>query len=297
MKIKHLVITRFNLKIWDKDKSNNITLGDDWLEQRFLLFEQFCFPSLLSQTDKKFLWICLFDSKTPTKYLQKIQNFQSILPQLKPIFISELEAVDNYKSITRSTILNEFYPNEDNVFITTRIDNDDSIHVDYIKKINQIAESTNYQDQYCVFEYGYQYFVLTNLLTRIKYPNNHFTSRIEKGIKEKNNIKTVFAIKHSHLRKKSVTESVYVHKIIDKKNPFWIEVIHERNVANDLFLSFRIKDIVNFFQTRAEIRNRTLSEFGLSISISKGNQIKKYATYYLPEVFKKIIRQIIRAIK
>ena len=61
MKIKHIVITRFNLKIWQKDKSNKTTLGEDWMEERFNLFERFCFPSLMHQSDKNFRWLCLFD--------------------------------------------------------------------------------------------------------------------------------------------------------------------------------------------------------------------------------------------
>jgi hypothetical protein len=297
MGIKHLIITRFNLNIWGRDKLNNITLGEDWLEQRFCLFEQYCLPSVLSQSDKNFMWLCFFDAETPTKYLQKINTYHNSIPELKSVFLTESEGFDNYNSIIKKTILNEFNSAKNDISITTRLDNDDSIHIDFVKRLNQIAVSTKYKDQFCVFEYGYQYFATSNFITRIKYPNNHFTSRIEKELTDINDIKTVLAIKHSHLRKKNITENFYVNKIIDKRNPFWIEVIHERNVANDLFLSFRIKDISNFILTKIELKNRKLSEFGLDIYISKKNQAKKYFTFYLPELFKKVKRKLIQSLK
>lgn len=293
MKIKHIVITRFNLKIWQKDKSNRATLGEDWMEERFNLFERFCFPSLMHQSDKNFRWLCLFDSETPEKYKERVKQYQSLCPQFCPVFFHETEAHDNYKSITHQRILSEFDPSCD-AFITSRLDNDDALHGDYIATINQLAKNTERTDQYCVFIYGYQYFERKNLLTRIKYPNNHFTARIEKGLTDPASIKTVFEIKHSHLRKKGIANNVYVNKISDRKRPFWIEVIHERNVANDLFLAFRIKDLIYFFQTKPEMKTRTLSEFGLDVSIEKWHQIVAFQSFYMLEVCSKILHKLVK---
>ncbi len=64
-KFKHFVITLFNLKLWTQDKNNVSTRTDEWLEKRFELFENYCLPSLKAQTNKNFVWLCLFDQFTP----------------------------------------------------------------------------------------------------------------------------------------------------------------------------------------------------------------------------------------
>ena len=57
MTFKHYIITRFNLsQRWDKDSLGNKVLDDNWLKNRFQLFENYCFPSLKSQTNKNFEW-------------------------------------------------------------------------------------------------------------------------------------------------------------------------------------------------------------------------------------------------
>ena len=52
------IITRFNLKLYAKDKENNPGLTSEWLSDRFVLFEQYCLPSIIKQTRQCFYWIC-----------------------------------------------------------------------------------------------------------------------------------------------------------------------------------------------------------------------------------------------
>lgn len=63
--IRHFILTRFNLRLWTKDKKQQPTRTSEWLEKRFQLFETFCLPSIKSQSVKNFKWIVLFDESTP----------------------------------------------------------------------------------------------------------------------------------------------------------------------------------------------------------------------------------------
>lgn len=78
----HFLLTRFNLLLWRKDKEGNIVRSKAWLEHRFMLFEQYCLPSIANQTCKEFEWIVLFDSKTPDNFKEMIRELQANCPQL-----------------------------------------------------------------------------------------------------------------------------------------------------------------------------------------------------------------------
>ena len=52
-----------------KDKNGNIVNDLNWLKHRYYLFETFCFPSILSQTNKNFKWLVFFDKDTPSEYV------------------------------------------------------------------------------------------------------------------------------------------------------------------------------------------------------------------------------------
>lgn len=55
LKKSSFIITRFNLKLFSKDKNNKTTLTDQWLKERFELFETYCFPSVEGQVCKHFI--------------------------------------------------------------------------------------------------------------------------------------------------------------------------------------------------------------------------------------------------
>ena len=56
---KHYLITRFNLRAdnWDVTKNNEQLLTDEWMDNRMWLFENFCFPSVIGQTNQNFEWL------------------------------------------------------------------------------------------------------------------------------------------------------------------------------------------------------------------------------------------------
>ena len=63
MNYKHIILTRFNLQY---DLLSDIHIQDNWLEERFRLFEQYCFPSIIAQTNQQFDWVILLSEYPPT---------------------------------------------------------------------------------------------------------------------------------------------------------------------------------------------------------------------------------------
>ena len=74
----HFILTRFNIRLWTRDKRNHETRTESWPSERFDLFEKFCLPSVKKQSCGEFLWIVLFDEKTPTSYLQRLKVVKRI---------------------------------------------------------------------------------------------------------------------------------------------------------------------------------------------------------------------------
>ena len=63
---EHLIITRFNLNLYARDKHDAPTRTERWLAHRFEVFERYCLPSVAAQTNPNFRWLCLFDAAAVT---------------------------------------------------------------------------------------------------------------------------------------------------------------------------------------------------------------------------------------
>lgn len=62
---EHLIITRFNLNLYARDKHDAPTRTERWLEHRFEIFERYCLPSVAAQTNPNFRWLCLSTRRRP----------------------------------------------------------------------------------------------------------------------------------------------------------------------------------------------------------------------------------------
>jgi len=247
IKFKHFIITQFNLRLWNKDKLNRPTYTDEWLEKRFILFEKNCLPSFINQINKNFIWICLFDERTPEKYLDKIDTYKKEMPQLQTYFLNKEETAD-WLGYTKNRI-GTFLSEEDEYIVTTNVDNDDAIHCSMIQKIRDMINE-NPQEILYSFNLGYQYFSKPGVILKMKYPHNHFLTLTEKNTPAFNTIK---ACGHAKARK--------IYKTLDiKGEPYWIEFVHDNNVNNDLRITSRIKYYPVF-------RTISLDDFGIDLSI------------------------------
>lgn len=222
-KYKHFIITRFNiranygctLKNTNNNPMNRI-LDEDYLEERFKIFEKYTLPSMKQQTNQKFTWLILFHKNTPNVFKERIQ-------QLK----EEYDFTDLYFGDDEKFIFSEYCNRQkENIehFITTRIDNDDMFSNDYIDKIQEYANN-NFHECILSFSKGMKYDLKSKKKYEYERKDNHFLSML--GTREE------CILQYNHAKIFSSGKEVIM---LDSNKPMWTEIIHESNVIN------RIKD-------------------------------------------------------
>ena len=89
-KIKHLLLTRFNIHIEAFDK--NYTggewpgVGQTYLHQRIELFKKICIPSVVAQSTD-FVWLVFFSNQTPRRFKEEIDRIAEQHSIFHPIYI------------------------------------------------------------------------------------------------------------------------------------------------------------------------------------------------------------------
>lgn len=252
--IKQFAITFFNLKLWKEDKAHNSTRTDEWLGDRFSLFEKYCLPSMIQQTLKDFTWLCLFDKDTPEKYLKRIEEYKKYSSQFAPVFLSEEQANDKEHSM--HSVVQQYLAGDEKYIITTNIDNDDAIRSNMLQVIRESAESQikkSPESAYGLYNclYGLQYFTHNNMIVKMMYPHNHFQSLCERP----DDFKTIKGFPHTSVRKMFVN-----HDIKRGGQPFWLEIVHDHNVNNGYRVDMRLRNIPMF-------KSVNLKDFGAEIKI------------------------------
>lgn len=220
--MKHFLVTRFNLRHeeWKTDKKGSVVLTDKWLDERFELFFNYCLPSVINQKNQNFTWIVLFDSKTPSQYKSVIDKISADYKNFRALFIDDMKLVQFSLKQFISKVLND----KDDFIITTRLDNDDSIHYNFIETIQKLAIKK--ADTVIDLRRGYQLNVSNNYFEYRKYYNsfNPFISVIESTA----SFNTIHCGK-TH-RQWMNSRSIIVYD----ETPLWIEVIHNRNKYNSV---------------------------------------------------------------
>lgn len=272
MNALHFILTRFNIKIFKADKTGKSVQTKEWLDKRFELFEKYCLPSVMNQSDKNFCWVILFDKDTPIEYKERISNYSQLI---RPLYLSEEEASDYVgyyrKAVTR--LVQESVGNEVVKILTTYLDNDDMLHKDYINYVQQKSQSITAETVFS-FDYGLQYFTELNFATLIKYSNNHFLTLCEffngEGL-----AKTVQYYRHYYIE--TYKDLIVEHDRVNKG--MWVEVVHADNIDNDVkmtldYKKYNLSDSYNIF--------------GVNLHDSS---ILKYIISFYPRFLKQIIRR------
>lgn len=153
MRFQHFLLTRFNVGLYSGAESAELTDRsgeqpskdpDGWMDHRLKLFEKYCIPSVKNQSNKKFNWLVVFDEKTPSRFKNRIERYSDdcgLVPLYSggtcPTFaMNGLECRERVlKYITNELNENTQY------IITTRIDNDDAIHSEFIRSVQECVPS------------------------------------------------------------------------------------------------------------------------------------------------------------
>ena len=214
----HFLITRFNLKNpgWDVTKNNETLLDENWMDERLELFSNYCYPSVINQSNKNFKWLLFFDNSTSEKYRNKIDQILNNHPLIIPFYI---DGMPNFQTAILNYIAKN--ANDKDYLITSRIDNDDCIHKDFI---NEIQKQFNKQDFLAIDNInGYTMQVEPCfILGKKEHIFNPFISLIERNFEPK----TVWYYVHNMWKK----EPRLIH-LSEKR--LWLSIIHGKNKVNE----------------------------------------------------------------
>ena len=113
-------------------KNKNIksfSFNEKRLHEKFLRFKLITYPSIIQQTSKHYTWLIYSSSSLPEKYKQQLLAMKN--PRIKIIF------VDNFKEME-----DDIQTHLKGEFSTTRLDDDDGIHPDFLKQIAKYKDKT-----------------------------------------------------------------------------------------------------------------------------------------------------------
>lgn len=250
----HFLITRFNLPLYDSDKHNVPTRTDEWLDDRFTIFERYCLPSVAGQTTDNFVWLCLFGSDTPPHYRERIEGYRKVCPRFVPVFYDERQTAELAVSLRAS--ISELVDPGARYIVTTNLDNDDAIRRDFIRRI-QSCLVPSHEPHFYSFSYGYQYFTAMDFVLKMRLDNNHFLTLMEPTGQR---FETVVAFRHARVDK--YFDTTYLRS----RRGMWFEVVHRNNVSNDLRIYFRARPILMLY-------GRRFIDFGIRIKVSGPRQM------------------------
>ena len=266
MNFSHFIITQFNLRNFPLSDNNDYEKWVTWTRNRIQLFIEYCLPSVVNQSCKSFTWLLYFDSDTPEEIRESL-GFLRSYPFIDICYCHGFEGFnENYISgVTKRLSVSEKW------VITTRIDNDDCLHKDAVKTIQE-----NFTEKHgflISLASGYIMNISDRTMSHYYYPMSPFISLIESGdagisgVFEKGhtrwNALRLFVLKEIWLEyfKKNARESRF---ILNK--PLWIQLFHGGNVSN------------SFYRGLPVIKSRDLGDFSLNFK-STGQPLKSILKY------------------
>ncbi|MHB1146914.1 MAG: glycosyltransferase [Lutibacter sp.] len=274
---QHYILTRFNLRAtdWTVTKNKEKVLTEEWLEERFDLFENYCFSSVKNQSNQNFKWLVFFDVNTPEAYKIKVEEYRKSYQNFYPFFI------DGMPNFLPEIVKNIKLLDTEKYIITSRLDNDDSIHEDYVKVIQSYFDQQNHLAIDLIDGYTLQIGEKIRLGFQ-KHLYNPFISLIEK----KDDFKTVwFRSRHGSWK--------YEKNIIRVKNiRLWLGIIHSKNKVNQFEGYGRVDaEIINKFhiaKTKTDEIINGISNYNSWRLLSFSNKLSSFSACYYKD-FKKFI--------
>lgn len=210
MEFTHLILTRFNVKSSLNDRA---APGTEWLIHRFDLFEQFCMPSVQSQSCQSFTWLVFFDVDTPAVFKEKIAAYAAEWSNFQPCYVDSLPH-EKVLSIVREYVDAKY-------LISTRLDNDDAVAVDFVERVQ--AHFCHQVFEFVDFKIGYALDAINRKLYTRNYPNH--ASPFASLIEQSEDFQTVWCGQHIKLHQFGPLRNV-------RDSPAWLQVMHDQNVLN-----------------------------------------------------------------
>lgn len=259
---KHFLVTQFNLlqfPLGVEGEDNWV----DWTRRRIKLFETYCLPSLLNQSNKNFTWLIYFDKQTPDEFKPLIDELCRNHTFIQPRFA---DGNDEFEK----KYLRDIKTLADGAewLLISRTDNDDCLHKDAIQTIQ---DNFKQQDNFLIsLTSGYTFNVVTKELSHYFYPMSPFITIIEDNSKD--NIQGVFCKSHTYwneLRLFMYKELLGLNKksrfVLNK--PLWMQIVHGENVSNSAKRGMPV------------LKSRNLGDYGIELK-TKNQPIMNIKAYY-----------------
>jgi hypothetical protein len=280
MNYSHFIITQFNLRNFPKSNNNDYENWLQWTRNRIEIFKDYCLPSVLNQDCKSFCWLLYFDADTP----QEFTEFLNCLRSYSFINICYSKGIEDFNSCYIEEVKKRT-ENSIKWVITTRIDNDDCLHKEATRIIQ---ENFTEKNKFLIsLASGYILNINDTTLSHYYYPMSPFLSLIESndnkmaGVFEKGHTKwdslRLFIVKEIWLEffHKRARETRFI-----LKKPLWMQTVHGGNVSNSFYRGFPV------------LRKKDLSDFSLHYSANNLSPliIRKYFNYV---IWKRYLKSLI----
>lgn len=128
--IDHLLVTRFNLP--SRGPESVIRAQDGWLQSRIQLFERYTVPSVRAQTIPDFRWLVYLDPESPKWLLDRLAPLTE-----EGLFETRFREEVSWKDLAADA--RELTGAHADLLITTNLDNDDALSVDFVNRIQTAA--------------------------------------------------------------------------------------------------------------------------------------------------------------
>jgi hypothetical protein len=230
--MKHFLLTRWNLPGCIHYSSLELVTDPRWQARRRELFERYCLPSVARQTVRDFTW--LFFVYPAAMSEADLAWFRARDERLRIVAVEDPESTgvpEACEAVTRLAA-------GDDWIITTRLDSDDVLHPDHLRKVR-----VGYDGERRVVEFreGFYYDVLLDEIRHVRETQNAFVSLLEPV----EGARTAWGWEHHRIGEEN--EILY----LDEQG--WLALVHDQNTTTYLW-----GDPVSATRKRAVLR-----EFGV----------------------------------
>jgi len=208
--MKHFIVTPFYVRRHFKGQVEPQLAAPGWLDHRLRLFEDYCLPTVISQSDQNFEWFIYFDESTPTEYLERIK---SLTAQYKKISIKSCTLWEP-GAIAKDIVA--ILPDGTKWIITTRLDNDDGLHRDFVSTLHSAVRERR---EFLNFPRGI--ILYSGKCFMYKHLSNAFLSLVEPA----ESPRTACSVAHEQ-----AAEVAPVRQLPEA--PAFLQVVHGKNVSN-----------------------------------------------------------------
>ena len=149
MKFQHFLLTRFNVGLYstrqdagpvDRSGRRPASNPDDWMEHRLRLFDRYCLPSVKNQSNKNFTWLVMFDERTPTRFKERIDHYSRDCCMVTLYLNIDRPSTSTFREECckcAKEYISQKVDEDTRYVVTTRLDNDDAVHPDFIKHVQE----------------------------------------------------------------------------------------------------------------------------------------------------------------